>query len=195
MFHSFYNDYQAEFIAVIQSLDYSVIETMVQRIEEARLSGNQVFLIGNGGSAASASHWACDFGKGINVEGSDRLRVISLADNSALMSAFGNDAGYENVFVEPLKNLLLPGDVVIGLSVSGDSENVVRAFRYARKCQATIISLVGEKKGRMKQYSDYSLVIPSSNYGIVEDVHMFVNHVISQFIRKENEKMQVLGDL
>lgn len=188
MLKPFYDQYQKEFIETLQSLDIGMIEAIGDKIEAARSGNNQVFLIGNGGSAASASHWACDFGKGINVDGKKRLRIVSLADNHSLMSAIGNDYGYENIFLEQLKNLLSPGDLVIGLSVSGDSENVVRAFRYARQNQATVISLIGKKMGRMRQCSDLSLVIPSENYGIVEDIHMYVNHVISQYMKRQNEK-------
>lgn len=195
MFRSHYDHYLNEYIDALKSLDVEVIETIASKIEEARKENKQVFLIGNGGSAASASHWVCDFGKGINVDGEKRLRMISLADNHSLMSALGNDVGYENTFLEPLKNLLSPGDFVIGLSVSGDSENVVRAFRYARANQATVISIIGDKKGRMYNCSDLSLVIPSNNYGVVEDIHMFVNHVISQFIRKKNEKSVVKNSM
>lgn len=194
MFQSFYNAYRSDFVRTLESLDDSMIDAICQKIEHIRATGKQLFIIGNGGSASSSSHWACDFGKGINVDGVKRLKIISLTDNNGLISALGNDTGYENIFVEPLRNLLNEGDLVIGLSVSGDSENVVRAFQYAKEKQAAVISLVGERGGRMKQLSDLSLVIPSGNYGIVEDVHMFVNHVISQYMRQQNENMALSGN-
>jgi D-sedoheptulose 7-phosphate isomerase len=187
LFQSYYTDYQAEFIQTIQNLDFKTIELIYQKIELAREEGKQVFVIGNGGSAASASHWVCDFGKGINVDRSKRLRILSLTDNQAFITALGNDVSYNDIFVEQLKNYLNPGDTVIGLSVSGASENVVRAFQYANDHGATVLSIIGNKKGIMKDYSDISLIIPSSNYGVVEDVHMYINHVISQYMRENNE--------
>jgi len=163
------------------------------RLLKIQLKKNQqIFVLGNGGSASSASHWACDFGKGVNVDGVKRLKILSLTDQIPLMTAYGNDINYSDIFVEQLKNLLNPEDIVIGLSVSGNSENVVRAFQYAKDLGAQVISLVGEKEGRMKGLSDISLVIPSNDYGVVEDVHMYVNHVISQFLKKENERQRAL---
>ncbi|MBS4200132.1 SIS domain-containing protein [Bacillus sp. FJAT-49732] len=188
MFRSYYIEYQAEWLNVIQQLDINVIEKIYEKIKNSTENNQQIFVMGNGGSAASASHWACDLGKGVNVNGVKRLRIFSLTDQVPLMTAYGNDMSYSDIFVEQLKNFLNPGDIVIGLSVSGNSENVVRAFQYAKDSGAQVISLVGEKGGRMKVLSDISLVIPSSDYGVVEDVHMYVNHVISQYLRKENER-------
>ncbi|MBS4195184.1 SIS domain-containing protein [Lederbergia citri] len=192
MFRSYYIEYQSEWLRVIQQLDVSIIEKIYKTIKNSTEKNHQIFVLGNGGSAASASHWACDFGKGVNVDGVKRIRIFSLTDQIPLMTAYGNDMSYADIFVEQLKNVLNPGDIVIGLSVSGDSENVVRAFQYARDSGATIISLIGEKAGRMKGLSDISLVIPSSDYGVVEDAHMYVNHVISQYMRKENVRNKLL---
>ncbi|MCR2823162.1 SIS domain-containing protein [Lederbergia panacisoli] len=193
MFRTYYSEYQSEWLRVINELNVDVIERIYERIKNSTKNNQQIFVLGNGGSAASASHWACDFGKGVNVDGVKRLRIFSLTDQVPLMTAYGNDIHYADIFVEQLKNLLNPGDIVIGLSVSGNSENVIRAFQYAKDTGAQVISLVGEKEGRMKGLSDIALVIPSSDYGIVEDVHMYVNHVISQYIRKENEKANIRG--
>jgi D-sedoheptulose 7-phosphate isomerase len=195
MFQSFFKQYQSQFVETLQSLDEGTVTAICEKIEDARLNEKQVFVLGNGGSASSSSHWACDFGKGINVDRQKRLKIVSLSDPGAVISALGNDIGFADIFVEQLKNLLMPGDLVIGLSVSGDSENIVRAFRYANATGATVISLVGQNEGRMKEHSDLPLVIPSYNYGIVEDIHMFVNHVISQYIRMKNENTALSGEL
>ncbi|WP_223591745.1 SIS domain-containing protein [Neobacillus bataviensis] len=184
MFASYYYHYKKEFLETIDSLDLDVICKIYETMEEARKNRKQIFLIGNGGSASSASHWACDFVKGVNVGNSIRYKLIALTDNISLITAYGNDVEYEEIFVEQLKNFLNPGDVVIGLSVSGASENIVRAFRYAKDNGAVVISLIGSREGRMKDFSDLSLIISSSNYGVVEDVHMYVNHVISQYIKQ-----------
>ncbi|WP_274362973.1 SIS domain-containing protein [Paenibacillus thermotolerans] len=186
MFGHYYREYATQYINTLQTLDFSIVERIFHEMDRARRDDRQVFVVGNGGSAASASHWACDFGKGINVDGAKRLRVTSLADNAAWMTALGNDLSYGDIFAEQLKNSLRPGDVVVGLSVSGNSENVVRAFQYAKEQGAIVIALVGAKKGRMEALADIALVIPSEDYGIVEDVHMFVNHVISQHMKQVN---------
>ncbi|NMB45181.1 MAG: SIS domain-containing protein [Firmicutes bacterium] len=183
MFEPFYRNYLSEFRQTLRALDVRDVEKIMRQLESARQEGRQVFIVGNGGSAASSAHWACDFGKGLNVGESKRLRVCSLTDNVALSTAISNDIAYDEVFVEQLKNRLNPKDVVIGLSVSGDSENVVRALAYAREQEALAISIVGKAEGRMVRLTDISLVIPSRNYGIVEDTHMFIAHVVSQYMK------------
>jgi D-sedoheptulose 7-phosphate isomerase len=190
MFEQYYRHYSSDFINTIQSLNFSVVNRIMQELERARHTDSQVFIVGNGGSAASASHWACDFGKGVNVDGSRRFRVNSLTDNGAWITALGNDLSFSHIFVEQMRNTLQKGDIVIGLSVSGNSENVVRAFDYAKQQGAAVIALVGAKKGRMEAQADIALVIPSEDYGIVEDVHMFVNHVISQYLKQLNQREQ-----
>lgn len=147
-------------------------------------------MLGNGGSACSASHWAVDFGKGVNVGEMQRFQVTSLADNVGWITALSNDIEYAEMFREQLRNTLSAGDLVIGLSVSGNSENIVRAFEYARKAGAKTIALIGDGESRMRQLADAALVIPSNDYGIVEDVHMFVNHVISQYLRQHYTRLQ-----
>ena len=184
MFGSFYRHYLDEFITTVQALDVDTVGEIMKQLESARQEGRQVFIIGNGGSAASSAHWACDFGKGINMGESKRLRVFSPIDNVAWSTALSNDIAYAEVFTEQLRNYLNPGDVVIGLSVSGDSENVVRALAYGKERGAFAISIVGKGRGRMAGLSDISLVIPSGNYGIVEDMHMFIAHVVSQYMRE-----------
>jgi len=188
MFASYYYNYKKEFIETIDSLDFEVIDKIYKTMEDARKNGNQIFLIGNGGSASSASHWACDFIKGVNAGESIRYRLMALTDNIPLITAYGNDVEFEEIFVEQLKNFLNPGDIVIGLSVSGASENIVRAFQYAKDNGAVVISLIGSQEGRMKDFSDLSLIISSNNYGVVEDAHMYVNHVISQYIKQTNQQ-------
>ncbi|MGG3468211.1 SIS domain-containing protein [Neobacillus pocheonensis] len=191
MFQSYFSNYKKEFLETIDSLDVNVIHKIYETMEEARKNRRQIFLIGNGGSASSASHWACDFAKGVNVGESIRFRLIALTDNTPLITAYGNDAEYADIYVEQLRNLLNPGDVVIGLSVSGHSENIVRAFQYAQDQGAIVISLIGNRECRMKDFSDISLVIPSNNYGVVEDAHMYVNHVISQYIKITNQNKTI----
>jgi D-sedoheptulose 7-phosphate isomerase len=185
VFAEYYKQYSSEFVSVIQTLDFAMVDRIMEQLEAARVEGRKVFVIGNGGSASSASHWTCDFGKGVNVGDNKRFHMVSIVDHLPWVTALGNDISYDDIFVEPLKNLMEAGDLLIGLSVSGNSENIVRAFQYAKENGAKTISLIGNGAGKLSQLSDMTLVIPSGDYGIVEDVHMFVNHVISQFLKRK----------
>lgn len=180
----FFQRYTSELHDVIQSLDMAVVETLALALQDARAAGRQVFIMGNGGSAAAASHWACDFGKGINVEGQPRLRVMSLTDNAAWWSAVANDISYDEVFVQQLKNWLKAGDLVIGLSVSGTSASVLQALEYAKSQKAICAAITGRGPNPMLDSADIQLAIPSTNYGIVEDIHMVLDHMVSQCLRE-----------
>lgn len=184
---SFNKEYLEEYKKALSNLDLSKIDNLYQWIKVAQNKRNNIFVLGNGGSAASASHWVCDFNKGTNTTDSTRLKMMCLSDNTPTFSALGNDISYEDAFVEQLKNYLAPNDLVIGLSVSGNSENVIRALQYAQQNNTRTFSIIGNVKGKMYHYSDDSLIVDSSNYGIVEDVHMYICHVISQFMYEENK--------
>ena len=144
-----------------------------------------IFVFGNGGSAALASHFACDLGKGtvLGANGQKRFRVIALTDNVALMTAWANDSSYEDVFAEQLQNLVSPGDVVFAISGSGNSANVLRALEVARSHRARILGLTGFKGGRMKALCDVCVTLPSDNMQIIEDFHVSVTHAIFSVIR------------
>ena len=160
------------------------VEAVVSAIYEAYEAGRQVFIVGNGGSAATASHMACDLGKTAAVEGRARLRVFSLTDNVPLMTAIANDIGYDRLFVEQLRNLLNPDDLVIVVTGSGDSPNVVQAARYAKEKGAVTVGLLGFGGGAVRTIVDYHVTISSTHYGHVEDVHMVLNHIISSSFRE-----------
>lgn len=185
--NNFIKDYTNEFIEVLNTLEEKKLGVLYEALEKTKKSHNKIFVLGNGGSSASASHWVCDFNKGINYEKSERLQMYSLSDNTPLFSALSNDVAYEDVFIEQLKNYLSPGDLVIGLSVSGNSENIVRALEYAIEKNANTFSVIGDYDGKMKEVSQEALIVPSKNYGIVEDIHMYVCHVLSQYMYNENE--------
>jgi D-sedoheptulose 7-phosphate isomerase len=152
---------------------------------EAYQADRQIFVIGNGGSASTASHIACDLGKGTSLPGKRRFRVISLTDNVATMTAWSNDVCYEDVFVEQLKNLVNPGDLAIGISASGNSENVIRAIGHARAIGCKTIGWTGFDGGKLAQITDVSVVVDSHEYGPVEDVHLILNHVLHAWMREE----------
>ena len=160
------------------------IQKIVEVLFDAYKNNKKVFILGNGGSASTASHMACDLGKGTlrNVYDHDekRFQVISLTDNVATMTAFANDLGYDDMFVQQLRNYVQPGDVVIGISGSGNTPNVIKALLYAKQAGATTIGLLGfTTGGSAKDLVDYNITIKSNNYGIVEDLHMMLDHLLT----------------
>lgn len=170
---------------VLSKLNLEDVRKSIDLIMDAYHSENQIFVIGNGGSASTASHLACDLGKGTIVEGKKRFRVISLTDNVATMTAWSNDVSYEDVFVEQLKNLVDTGDVVIGISASGNSENVIRAIQHAADIGCRTIGWSGFGGGRLAKICEINVVVDSSEYGPVEDVHLILNHILHAWIKKE----------
>lgn len=182
----FFDKYSEMLNNTMKGLNREDIQQLFDLIEAVRNNGKHLFVLGNGGSAASASHWVCDFGKGINTSDSKRLKIFSPSDNGAVFSALGNDCGYENTFVEQMKNFLEPGDLVLTFSVSGSSSNLVEAHRYAKEIGAKTACVVADKGGKIIDMSDFAMVVPSANYGVVEDIHMILGHAISQQIYAGN---------
>lgn len=167
--------------------DPAVLQRIVAALERARADGRQVLLIGNGGSASTASHMACDMGKGtadLKDPAFTRLRVVSLSDNVALMTAIGNDISFEDMFSEQLKIVMRDGDVVIAISASGNSPNLVRGIEYAKTRGAETIGLLGFGGGALARMVDHPLVVSSRNYGISEDIHLVVMHIFTQYLRR-----------
>lgn len=180
----YFDNYTDELKQTLDLIDRSELEQLESYIEDARVKGKRVFVLGNGGSAAAASHWVCDFGKGINVGDSKRLKMMAPSDHSSIFTAYGNDNAYDQTMVEQLKNFLEPGDVVISLSVSGKSGNLVEAQKYAREAGATTVCIVGDYNGSLIGLSDLAIVLKSRNYGVVEDIHMVLDHAISQNMKR-----------
>lgn len=151
---------------------------------EARRRGAQVFTLGNGGSAANASHIACDLSKSCIRDDLPRFRAISLVDNVPLATAWANDTSYENIFAAQLENLLEPGDVVIAISGSGRSRNVLNAARLARERGAIVIGLTGFDGGLLKEIADPCIIVPSFCMEQIEDTHLIIGHMLSIFLRE-----------
>jgi D-sedoheptulose 7-phosphate isomerase len=177
-------DYLTDLQTTLSNLPLNDIERAVEVLIDARLNDRQVFTLGNGGSAATASHFACDLGKGTVVPGYPRFRVMALTDNMPLFSALANDYGYEHVFVEQLANLVRPGDVVIGISGSGNSANVLNAIQLAREVGATTIGMTGFDGGKLKGMVDICILSPSHCMEKVEDTHLVLEHLISTAVRE-----------
>jgi len=176
--------YIQEIKQTLDQLPWSAIQTTIAILHQARLNNRQVFIMGNGGSAATASHFACDLGKGTLMPGRPRFRVIALTDNMPLFSALANDFGYDRVFVEQLASLVQPGDVVIGISGSGNSPNILNAILFAHQVGATTIGLTGFDGGRLKGLVDVCILVPNHCMEQVEDLHLMLEHLISSQLRQ-----------
>jgi len=176
--------YLTDLTAAVSRLPTEAIERLIALLHEARLQGRQVFLLGNGGSAATASHFACDLAKNTITAGLPNFRAISLADNTALMTAWANDTAYDNLFCGQLQCLLQPQDVVIGISASGNSPNVLRAIEMARAGGAVTVGLTGFAGGKLKGLVDLAIVVPSECMEQIEDLHLVIEHLVVTALRE-----------
>lgn len=170
--------YLDEEVRIIRSLDINAISDVMNVLEEARLSGKKIFVCGNGGSAATASHFCCDFNKGVSENQDKKYDFECLSDNVATMMAVANDISYDEVFRYPLKCKMQAGDILMGISGSGNSKNVVNAMEYAKSIGGTTIAIVGYSGGRMKEIADYNVHVNIDNMQIAEDIHMVLDHLM-----------------
>jgi D-sedoheptulose 7-phosphate isomerase len=161
-----------------ESIPTAIVARLVDRLRTILHEDRQLFVFGNGGSAANASHFVTDLGKGSSDKIWRRFRVLSLNDNVSWMTALGNDYAYEDVYVRQLMNYAKPGDGVLVMSVSGNSPNVVKAVQWAKDNGLFTAALVGGKRGRLADIADESIVINSPHYGRVEDAQMTVCHML-----------------
>ncbi len=175
----FIDTYLTELEQVIHTLSRADVRAVADALMDNWRQRKQLFIIGNGGSAATASHMMNDMNKFTLVEGKHRFRCLALTDNVPLMTAVGNDLAYADIFVEPLKNLLQTGDTVIAISASGNSPNIVKAVEYAKTQGAQVIGFCGQPGGKLAQMSDLKIIIPSGRIGQQEDGHMILDHVLS----------------
>jgi len=177
--------YFEELSATIQRLPLPAIDRLVGVFLEAYHRRRTIFLFGNGGSAALASHMACDLGKGTAPHTGKRLRAVALTDNVALITAWANDTRYENIFAEQLENLLEPGDVACAISASGNSANILAALSFARQAGAVTAGITGFQGGKMKSLCDVCVVVPSDNMQIIEDLHVSISHAVFRVLQHE----------
>lgn len=165
-------------IEIIKSLDVEQINTAMLEIEKAYQAEGNIYIFGNGGSASTASHYANDFNKGISEYLEKKFRFVCLNDNVPTVMAIANDIGYEEVFRFQLKNKLAANDLVIGISGSGNSPNVVNALTYAKECGVRTMGIVGYDGGKVLQIADTSLFVPIKNMQVTEDIHMIFDHLM-----------------
>jgi D-sedoheptulose 7-phosphate isomerase len=184
------NGYFACLSSTVELLPFHVINEVVEFLMRAYETSATIFLFGNGGSAALASHLACDLGKG-TVNGSPkRFRVLALTDSVPLMTAWANDSKYDNIFAEQLLNFVQPQDVAFAISGSGNSPNVLNALKVARKSGAVTVGLTGFEGGQMKDLCDICVVVPSNNMQIIEDLHLCVAHSLFTAIKQKLIKQE-----
>jgi D-sedoheptulose 7-phosphate isomerase len=178
------NNYFAELEQMLHSLSQTHLQQVLALLEVAYQHGHRIFIMGNGGSAATASHFALDLAKNTITPGAPRLKAISLTDHVPLITAWSNDTAYEHIFEEQLANLIEAGDVVIGISASGNSPNVINAMRLAKQTRAATIGLLGAKGGVLKTLVDAYILAPGQNIEQEEDAHLILAHVITRHMRQ-----------
>lgn len=173
---------------LVKTIDPKPVAEFMQCLEEARKSKKQIFFIGNGGSAATASHFANDIGAGPRAW-SEPYRAISLTDNVPLITAIANDHGYEQIFTRQLQLLMQPGDVVVGISASGNSPNIISAMEYALSRKGKTVGLTGFDGGALKKLADICIHVNTAKgeYGPVEDLHMIVDHLVGAYLALKNK--------
>lgn len=176
--------YISEFKSLLDQLPLEVIAQVIEIVHEARMQGRKVFIMGNGGSASTASHMVCDLAKNTRKPGLPSLKVIGLADNMPIFSAYANDEGYENVFAQQLANLVEKDDVVIAISASGNSKNVLRAVELANRMGALTIGFTGFDGGQLGKMAQIHLHVPSDCIEQVEDIHLMLDHIITRGLKE-----------
>src|SRR2546423_14572657 len=169
---------------MLQAISLSHLETVLRLLEEAYHNGRRIFIMGNGGSAATSSHLALDLAKNTIMPGAPRLKAISLTDHVPLITAWSNDTAYEHIFAEQLASMIEPGDVAIGISTSGNSPNVINALRLSKRIGAVTIGLLGAQGGKMKHIVDVYVLAPGQNIEQEEDAHMILAHLITRYMRQ-----------
>lgn len=178
---SFPQLYKAEVLKAIETVDLEKVGQAIAMLEEARRLDRQIFVCGNGGSAAAASHFVCDMVKGASFNRAQRFRIMALTDSLPTITAYSNDVSYESIFVEQLKNFARPGDVVMAFSGSGNSPNVLRAMEYAKSIGCRTLALSGRNGGQLGPMAEVNIQVAHPHMGRIEDVHLMVMHMICYY--------------
>ena len=172
------SDYVRAQKAALDSVPADAVAHLIEMLRDALKADKQILVFGNGGSAMNSSHFATDLGKGASDKVGNRFRVLSINDNVSWMTALANDYSYERIFVDQLKNYGKPGDIALGISVSGNSPNCVKAMEWAKQNGMKTIALVGAKRGRMAEIAETVIAIGDTHYGRVEDAQMNICHML-----------------
>jgi len=180
---NFMNKYIDNLKKLLDNVDADILENICVELEKTVVNKSKVYVIGNGGSSATASHMANDLGIGLRRRDIININIVSLGDNSAVTSAIANDIGFENIFCMQLKGILKPEDVIIAISCSGNSPNIIKAVNYANEIGSTVIGVTGFDGGKLKEGSNINFHVeaPNGEYGLVEDMHMILDHMIYSY--------------
>lgn len=179
--------------AVLRALDVDALNEVLNLLERALENENMIYIMGNGGSAATASHFQNDFNKGVSEYTEKKFRFLCLNDNVPTVMAIANDIGYEEIFRFQLRGRLKSGDLVIGISGSGNSKNVLNAVEYARECGNTVVGITGFDGGKLRVLADYNLHVPINSMQITEDIHMVFDHLMMSIFYRELCGIEHLG--
>ncbi len=178
------SDYFQQLKNTLDNIDQKPIYEAIAWLHNARINNRTIFIMGNGGSASTATHFVCDLAKNTRHTVVPHFKVMGLADNMAILSAYANDEGYENIFAQQLANLVQPEDIVIGISTSGNSPNVVKAIELAKERQARTIGFTGFNAGKLGPMVDLQVHVPSDCIEQVEDIHLIFEHLITKVLRE-----------
>src|SRR5215831_2233424 len=184
---TFPQEYKSEVLKAIDAIDLDKVNQAIELFRDARANSRRIFVCGNGGSASTASHFACDVVKGASYNRPSRFRIMALTDQLPTLTAYANDVSYECVFVEQLKNFAQPGDLVMGISGSGNSPNVLHAIEYANQAGCRTLALTGRDGGRLGPMAQLNIQVPVPHMGRIEDAHMVICHMIGYYFM-ETEK-------
>ncbi len=182
----FTTSYRNQLATALDSIDADAVARVIAAFEQARAHGRHIFVCGNGGSASTASHFACDIVKGASFNRESRFRIMALTDSLPTITAYSNDVCYDCVFVEQLRNFAQPGDIVMAISGSGNSPNVVRALEYANETGCVTIALTGRDGGKLKPLAKIGVHVPEPHMGRIEDGHMVVCHMIAYYFMEHH---------
>src|SRR3989338_3722319 len=176
-------NYLERLSALLKKVDRSSVSAIVACLEKAIEQQARIYILGNGGSAATAAHMVNDLGAGLNRRDIRKFKIINLADNASVCTALANDVGYDNIFYYQLRDVVKPQDVIIAISFTGNSPNILKAVEYAKTKGAIIVGVTGFDGGRLKSLSDVKFHVNTAkgNYGLVEDMHMILNHIIYSY--------------
>ncbi len=175
--------YMRELEQMIGAISLVQLQAVLRLLEDAYRQGHRIFIMGNGGSAATASHFALDLAKNTIMPGAPRVKAISLTDHVPLITAWSNDTAYEHIFAEQLATMIEPGDVAIGISASGNSPNVINALLLTKRLGGVTIGLLGAKGGEIKHIVDAYVLAPGQNIEQEEDAHLILAHIITRHMR------------
>ena len=178
------NAYFSDLQEMVRAISQSHLQEIVALLEETYHQGRRIFIMGNGGSAATASHFALDLAKNTIIPGAPRVKAMSLTDHVPLITAWSNDTAYEHIFAEQLANMIEQGDAVIGISASGNSLNIINAMNVAKRSHATTIGLLGANGGKIKHMVDAYVLAPGQNIEQEEDAHLILAHIITRHMRE-----------